>query len=115
MNVFATALPDKATKGLSGATMYADPACSVKAVLTDLNGRTLSGSVATIQDGSFAQFQATQAVLYFRAASGVIYPVYPEAHAGVLPVVTGSKGANAALTSLLAALASAGIITDSST
>jgi hypothetical protein len=34
---------------------------------------------------------------------------------GNAPVVTGSKGANAALTSLLATLAAAGIITDSTT
>lgn len=51
--------------------------------------------------------------VYFRANDGGIHTLYPTSPT-TIPTVTGSRGANAALASLLTALAAQGIIVDSS-
>lgn len=112
MNVFPSN-PNVPALGQSF-TVYADPACQVKASLFDLNGHPLPGSQATVVGGLIQPFQSTLTVLYARDMAGQIEALYPHA-AATKPTVTGSKGANAALTSLVQALAAVGLIVDQTT
>lgn len=93
---------------------YVDPACRVKASLFDLNGHPLPGAQATVVGGVIQPFQAAPSVLYARDTAGQIEALYAHA-AATKPTVTGAKGANAALTSLVQALAALGLIVDQTT
>ena len=75
-------------------------------------------TVTSGADGSVLYYGPNNDLSVHWADSGqgsriAILPTYP--YGGTKPTVTGAKGGNAALTSLLSALASLGIITDSTT
>ena len=75
-------------------------------------------TVTSAADGSVVYYGPDSDLSVHWADSGqgsriAIRPSYP--YGGTKPTVTGSKGGNAALTSLLTALAALGIVTDSTT
>lgn len=98
----------------TGETIYADPACTQRATITTLAGVPIPNSkIDTGRDGLRAQFICALPVVYVRN-SGAVTPLYPDIASSTSVAVTGSKGGNAALTSLIAALIAAGVpITDS--
>lgn len=94
--------------------VYSDPNCTQRAAVYNMKGQPLPGSQVTSTGRQYQQFQCTATVLYTRDLSGYVETIYPHPFASS-PVVTGSKGSNAALTSLIAALAAQGLITDQTT
>lgn len=94
--------------------VFSDPACRTKAAVFDLFGHPLPGSQVQAPGGVVTQFQASATVLYARDTAGQVEALYPHP-AATQPTVTGSKGANAALTSLVQALAALGLIVDQTT
>lgn len=92
---------------------FVDPACTIAAPITDpTTGMALPKSQVAVVGGVISSFAAgTATVLYARNNSGVTQTFYPSA-VRTKPTVTGSKSANAALTSLVTALAAQGIISD---
>jgi hypothetical protein len=109
MNIFPLN-PDSAALG-QAFTVYTDPRCTVKAPVFDTSGRPIPASQITVTGKQIPQFQSTATVLYARDTAGIVETLYPHPFASS-PAVTGAKGGNAALTSLIAALAAQGIITD---
>lgn len=98
-----------------GVQLFIDAGLTQRASLFDVNGKPLPGNALNIPySGVLPVFQSTASLLYLRAPSGEIMELYPSAQK-TAPVVTGSKGANAALTSLMAALSSLGLVVDSTT
>jgi hypothetical protein len=92
-------------------TIYTDPKCQQsKAAITDLNGIPIPQSrVMRDPSGLMSQFIYAGTVCYSRGENGNIRALYPDIGSQLPITVTGSKGANAALTSLIAALVSLGI------
>lgn len=100
----------------TGETIFADAACTQKASITTVAGIPIPNSkIDTGRDGLRPQFVSTLPVVYVRNA-GFVTALYPDIASTAAVVVTGAKGGNAALTSLIAALVAVGIpITDSTT
>lgn len=98
-------------------TVYTDAACSLPANILDATNRVIPGGKVDIApDGRLPLFYGPDgvSVLYARAPYGVVTTLHPET-IGAAPTVTGAKGGNAALTSLLGALSAAGVVTDATT
>lgn len=96
------------------AIIYSDAACTVKATLIADNGSPINNSqIVADERGLWPVFTCSSPRVYFRANDGTIHTLYPSSPTKI-PTVTGSSGANAALASLLTALAAQGIIVDSS-
>lgn len=93
---------------------FSDPTCRSKAAVFDLFGHPLPGSQVSAPGGVISQFLSAATVLYARDTAGQVETLYPHV-AATQPIVTGSKGANAALTSLVQALAAVGLIVDQTT
>ena len=95
--------------------VYADSNCRVLASVSDpSSGKPLPQAQVAVINGRIQPFSCSQAVVYVRDNSGNIQALYPSS-IQTKPTVTGSKGGNAALTSLISTLAGLGIITDSTT
>jgi len=108
---------------LAGAQkVFVDTKFQTRANVLDTNGNPLPGNQVNVPpSGIVPNFQITATVTAGVTSPGVVYlqgddgnpiPLYPNAHT-TTPTVTGSKGANAALTSLMSALAQLGIVVDS--
>lgn len=100
----------------SSAVIYADPACKVLADIQQPAGRPIPGSKIDVdQTGNLPQFLGpdTAQVVYTRTLAGQVVPLYPVVNGSVAVNVSGAKGSNAALGSLIAALVAQGLITDS--
>lgn len=103
---------DREPNGLAGAVpLFTDAKLAQRAQLYDLNGVPLVANVIYVRDRRLPEFQAAAGLLYGRAEDGTVVALAPMAQR-VQPIVTGSKGANAALTSLMAALSQLGIVVD---
>lgn len=101
----------------SGITVYADSACRQVAAITTLTGVPIPGARIDVgTDELLPEFlgPAGATVLYSRTAAGTPFIMHPQTAANP-PTVTGSKGGNAALASLMTALAAAGIVVDGTT
>jgi hypothetical protein len=101
----------------SSITVFTDPACRVLAQVVTQAGAALPGSKVNIgPDERIPLFQGPPGatVLYCRDANGNILALYPHAPASAT-AVTGSKGGNAALASLISALAAEGLVIDQTT
>ena len=99
--------------GVSGSVpVYTDPACRNQAPIFDGNGAQLRNNAPILVTGRIAPFQSTASVLYIRYGVGNVITLYPAIVNKTPPTVTGSKGGNAALASLVGALAAAGVIVD---
>jgi hypothetical protein len=101
----------------TGLTLYTDAACRAAAALLTQGGAPIPGSKVDVgADGLLPLFQGPDGytVLYARTPTGAVTLLHP-APTAALPVVSGSKGSNAALGSLLAALAGEGVVLDQST
>lgn len=104
--------------GHGGSTgVWIDPKALNPATVFDATGAPLPGNRLPVDnDGRILPFQAAPAVLYIKTASRKIVALYPSVPTvGTAPTVTGSKGANAALTSLMTTLAALGIVVDGTT
>jgi len=100
--------------GNSSVTVYVDQTCRTPANILTQNGAPVPGSKLDLgTDGQLPLFQGpdTITVLWAKAGYGTPFSLHPAATVS-LPIVTGAKGGNAALTSLLAALAVEGVIVD---
>ena len=113
MTAFTYSLPGS-TDGLT-AVLYVDPACTVPAAVTQLNGAPIPDSVVVAgRDG--ASFQSVSSPLYTPAPDGAVAVLSPALNFAAPSAVTGAKGSNAALASLIAALIAVGVpITDQTT
>ena len=102
-----------------GEIVHTDAACTQKATILTPDGVPIPNSHLVAVDGLRPYFTcATNTVLYVRTASGNVETLYPtdDPSTAAAVAVTGSKGSNAALTSLIAALIAVGVpITDSTT
>jgi hypothetical protein len=102
---------------LSSVAVYTDSAGHSLATITTVAGAPVPGSRINVGlDGLMPEFlgPAGVTVLYGKTAAGVVFVLHPQL--AVNPAtVTGSKGSNAALTSLMAALNAAGIVVDATT
>jgi hypothetical protein len=103
-----------------GATLTIWSARTGGTQITDLLDKdsVATTTVTSDADGSIVYYGPNNDLSVHWADSGqgsriAIRPSYP--YGGTKPTVTGSKGGNAALTSLLTALAALGIVTDSTT
>jgi hypothetical protein len=106
MALFTYTLPGT-TDGIT-AVLYVDPDCTVPATLTALNGAPIPGSIVSAgQDG--ISFQSASGVLYRAGEDGVTSRLDPELNFDAPGTVTGSKGANAALASLITQLIAIGL------
>jgi hypothetical protein len=95
----------------TGVKFYLDPKCQQAATVFTRSGSVTPGNTVALVDGILPLFQANATVLYYRDGQGNVDAVYP--HPNATPsTVTGSKGANAALTSLMTTLAGLGIVVD---
>lgn len=102
----------------TSAVLYADPACTALADVQYIGGAPIPGSkIDADATGSLPLFLGPSGatVVYTRTPSGQVETLYPNVSGAASVNVTGSKGANAALTSLIAALVAQGLITDSTT
>lgn len=97
-----------------GVTVFLDLACTQLAAINSATGAALPKSIAPVQGQRVQPFQSAASILYIRDSTGQTIPLYPSVNRTV-PTVSGSKGANAALTSLIQALAAEGIIVDTTT
>jgi hypothetical protein len=101
----------------SSVVVFTDPACRVPASISAPGGGPLPGSKVDIgPDGRIPLFQGPPGAtaLYCRDANGIVVALYPHPSASAT-AVTGSKGGNSALASLIAALAAEGLIIDQTT
>ena len=107
---------DDASIGIDGAIpIFVDSGCTIRATLYDTNGAVLRGNSLFVGSSDrLPTFQANATVVYTRDAGGRVVTIYPHP-AKNSPIITGSKGANAALTSLITALANEGLIVDQTT
>lgn len=94
-----------------GVKLFLDFNLTQRASLFDLNGKPLPGNVLNITGATMPEFQSSASVLYVANAAGETIAIAPHAQRTAV-VVTGSKGANAALTSLMAALVQLGLVVD---
>lgn len=103
------------TFGVSGGlALFTDSRLTLRATVYDLNGRPLPGNVVNVTGALIPEFQSASGILFFRAGSGEVAALSASGQrSGV--VVSGAKGGNAALTSLIAALAQLGIVVDQTT
>jgi hypothetical protein len=95
-------------------TVYNDAACTTPANILDVTNRVIPGAKVDVSpDGRLPLFYGPDAVsvLYARAPYGVVTTLHPET-VGAAPTISGAKGGNAALTSLIGALSAAGVVTD---
>ena len=115
MSLYTYTLPGSVDPVTS--VMYVDPACSVVASLTELDGAPIPDSVVTVgSDG--ASFQSPANVLYTQAADGSSTQLTPQLDYANPTAVTGSRSAATAtvLENLIQALITAGVpITDQTT
>lgn len=98
-----------------GVPVFTDTKCTSRAQLFDSAGLPLRGNALELPStGRIPLFQANASVLYVRDCTGAVITLDPSAQRTAV-AVTGAKGGNAALTSLIAALSQAGIIVDQTT
>lgn len=110
----ATRTPPARTSGI---TVFTDQACTRVASITSLTGVPYpNGRIDVGSDDLLPEFigPAGATVLYAKTAGGVPFVMHP-APITTVPTVTGAKGGNAALTSLMTALAASGIVVDATT
>jgi hypothetical protein len=103
--------------GTSGITVFTDASChTVAGLLTTAGLPVPGGKIDVGPDGLLPFFRGPDGatILYTRTPTGAVTALHP-APTAALPVVAGSKGANAALGSLLGALAGEGVVVDQST
>jgi hypothetical protein len=101
----------------TGVTLYTDAACRALADLLTPAGTPMPGGKVDVgADGLLPLFQGPNgaAVLYARTPTGAVTTLHPTPTAPPA-VVTGSKGSNAALGSLIGVLAGEGLVVDQST
>jgi hypothetical protein len=91
-----------------------DPAATIPAAVFDMNGAPIPNGTVVIASQTIPLFQSAASILYVTNTGGYISPIYPAPDA-THPTITGSKGGNAALTSLISALAAQGLIVDTTT
>ena len=108
LNTFA---PSHTYGNAGGLALYADSKLTQRATLFDLNGRPLQGNVLNVTGAFMPEFQASNSVLFLRASSGDVVELFASGQR-TAQIVTGAKAGNAALTSLVAALAQLGLIID---
>lgn len=108
LNIFA---PEPTYGNAGGVPLYTDAKMTQRASLFDLTGRPLPGNMLNVTGAFIPEFQASNSVLYLRAASGDVVQLFAN-DKRTAPTVTGAKGGNAALTSLMAALVQLGIVVD---
>lgn len=108
LNIFP---PSHTYGNAGGVALYADSKLTQRASLFDLNGRPLQGNVLNVTGAFMPEFQAPNSVLYLRASGGDVVELFASGPR-TAPIVTGAKGGNAALTSLVSALAQLGIVVD---
>jgi hypothetical protein len=91
--------------------VYTDPACTNMALITDLNGSPLPGSqIVVSNDGFWPLFKCAISPVYLPVGgTGDIITLYPSDSDVPAQIVTGSKGGNVALASLITALIAAGV------
>ena len=95
--------------------VFSDQGCTISASLFDVNGKPLPHNLLTIPDsGLLPAFQAAGSILYVRADDGSVRQLFASPQR-TMATVTGAKAGNAALTSLLTALAQLGIVVDQTT
>ena len=113
MNTFPS---DRLGVGMIGPIpVFVDARLTVRATLFDEHGNPLPHNQLTIPDsGMLPNFSANATVLYVRADDGTVRELFSNVARTMIPV-NGSKGGNAALTSLMAALAQLGIVVDQTT
>ena len=103
----------------AGEIIYTDAACTQKATILTPAGVPIPNSHIVAVEGLRPFFTcATNTVLYVKTDGGNVETLYPtdDPSTATAVAVTGSKGSNAALTSLIAALIAVGVpITDSTT
>lgn len=94
----------------SGVVIFADKLLKTAAPINStVNGAPLPGSkIDKWDNGDWPAFTSTLTPLYYKAGNGTVSTLYPVLGSTTVNV-TGSKGANAALTSLIAALIAAGV------
>jgi hypothetical protein len=103
--------------GQSYAVLYIDQNLTRKAALTDATGKPIAASQISANGNEWPLFNyAGSGPLYFRAVDGTVDHLLPTATYSPT-AISGSRGAATAavLTSLLAALASQGVIVDNTT
>jgi hypothetical protein len=93
----------------SGITLCSDKLLRSPAPVFNTTGAPLPGSKLDRWDnGDWPQFTSTITPLYYRAGNGTVSTLTPVIGSSVV-AVTGAKGGNAALASLIAALVQAGV------
>jgi hypothetical protein len=107
---------DRSAGKQQSATIYLDAGLTRRAPITDANGNTIaSAQIAADDDHLWPIFQSAASVVYYRNANTGKVETMRSAGiaAGTTISITGSRGGNAALASLIAGLIAAGVpITD---
>lgn len=93
------------------AALFTNMTLTARATIADaLTGRTIPGAQLDLgPDGLWPLFTSPSTVLYYRNANGQTVSMVPAVGAASPVTVTGAKGSNAALGSLVAALIAVGI------
>ena len=109
----ANTFPDRdgGTNFGSHIQFFTDAKCTQLASLTDMNGVPLPKAQVQVLNGVIQSFQSSATILYCRNNSGNIVSFYPHI-ARTMASVSGSKGGNAALSSLMSALSGQGLVSD---
>lgn len=111
MNIFPSVRNQIGVTG-GNVKVYVDSAFSQRASLFDINGVPIANNTLNIPNsGTLPEFQATQSILYLRLNDNTPLALLPSSQR-TASTVTGAKGGNAALTSLIAALVAQGLIVD---
>ena len=95
----------------SGVVIFSDKACRIPAAVNNATtGAPLPGSKLDKDPaGEWPQFTSTAAPVYVRGGNGTVVTISPQLSFGNPLTVTGSKGGNAALASLITQLIAAGV------
>lgn len=103
--------------GATGYFLFTDKGLANPATLLDANGNPLPSNQVNLNgDGTWPTVQSTASPLWFVDEEGTKIQINPGLGYGAPVAVTGAKGSNAALGSLIAALISVGVpITDQTT
>ena len=113
----ANVFPDQSSgRGFgSHVAVFADAACTVPATVSNpTTGAVMPKGLVPIVNGTISPFTSSASVLYARNDAGGVVTLYPHI-ARTMATITGAKAGNAALTSLISALAGEGLPVDSPT
>ena len=96
--------------------VFTDATFRTRVTVYNANGTQLPGNEVTVTNGYLTTFYTASTVntVFLKGDDGNPIQLFAHASASAI-VVTGSKGANAALTSLMSALAQIGIVVDQTT